>query len=242
MHELIKLSIEAHGGLDRWNHIRQISATFAPGGIALKQRGQEAFTRRPTRVTIDTRKQKAIFGPFLADGQCGIFEPGRTAVETVEGTILEELTDARGSFAHMPAGAPWSAAQLAYFAGYALWMYLTVPFSLLREGVECEEIEPWVDDGDTWRALRVIFPNSYVTHSPGQTIYFDSKGLIRRHDYTTEVSGNVPVAHYLYDHQEFDGFTFPTRRYAHPRDLDRTPHKDLIAISAQLTDIKLLRA
>src|SRR5262249_44287846 len=154
-HELIMASIEAHGGLDRWNHVRQISATLAPGGIALKQRAQEAFTRMLTRVTVDTREQQTILGPFLAPEQCAIFKPDGTTVETVEGTVLEDLKDPRDSFTRMPAGTPWSATQLAYFVGYAMWMYLTIPFSLLRDGIECEEVEPWVEDGDTWRALRV---------------------------------------------------------------------------------------
>jgi len=242
MLELIGLSIEAHGGLDRWNQLRQISATFAPGGIGLKQRGQEAFTRMPTRVTVDTREQKTTFAPFLAEGQCGIFEPDRTTVETVDGAILEELRDPRDSFKGMPAGTPWSATQLAYFAGYAMWMYLTVPFSLSRDGIECREVAPWVEDGETWRALRVTFPKSYVTHSAEQIIYFDGKGLIRRHDYTAEVSGDVRVAHYLYDHQEFEGIVFPTRRRVYLRDPDLKPQKDLVVISADLSDFKLSRA
>jgi hypothetical protein len=62
MQEFIKSSIEAHGGLDRWNQLRQISATFVPGGIGFKQRGQEAFTQMPTRVTVDTREQKRFLG------------------------------------------------------------------------------------------------------------------------------------------------------------------------------------
>lgn len=242
MLELIKLSIEAHGGFDRWNQLRQISATLAPGGIGLRQRGQEAFTGMSTRVTVDTREQKAIFAPFLAPGQCGIFEPNRTAVETVDGTVLEELKDPRDSFKRMPAGTPWSATQLAYFVGYAMSMYLTVPFSLLRDGIEHQEVAPWLEEGEAWHALKVTFPKSYVTHSAEQTIYFDGKGLIRRHDYTAEVSGDVEVAHYLYDHQTFDGIVFPTRRRAYLRGPDRTPQKDPVIISADLSDFKLSRA
>jgi hypothetical protein len=143
MHDLIKSSIEAHGGLARWSAIRQISARFAAGGPAFKQRGQEAFTQLPTRVTVDTRQQKTIFAPFLAPHQCAVYEPDRTTVETADGTLIEELKNPRGSFT----GSPWRATQLAYFAGYAIWMYLTVPLSLLSDGIQCEESEPWVEDG-----------------------------------------------------------------------------------------------
>jgi hypothetical protein len=33
--------------------------------------------------------------------------------------------------------------QLAYFAGYAMWTYLTEPASLILPGVVTEEIDPW---------------------------------------------------------------------------------------------------
>ena len=221
--------------------MRQISATFAPGGVGLKQRGQEAFTLTPTRVTVDARKQKTIFRPFLVHGHCGIFEPDRTAVETVDGVVLEELKDPRPSFKSMPAGTPWSATQLAYFAGYAMSMYLTMPFLLLKDGTRFQEVEPWVEDGETWRALKITFPKSFITHSTEQTIYFDDKGLMRRQDYTAEVSGDVKVAHYLYDHQEFDGIVFPIRRRAYPHGPELKPQKDIVAISADLSDFKLAR-
>ncbi|EJN15939.1 hypothetical protein PMI42_00516 [Bradyrhizobium sp. YR681] len=238
MHDVIKQSIDAHGGLERWGELRQISATFTAGGPAFEQRGQEAFTRMPTRVTIDTRTQRTVFEPFLMAGRRGIFEPHRTAVESSDGAPLEELNDPRNSFE----GRPWSATQLAYFAGYAIWMYLTVPFSLLRHGIRCEEVRPWLEDGETWRSLKVSFPKSYVTHSTEQTLYFDAAGMIRRQDYSVEVSGGAKVAHYLYDHREFDGIVFPTRRRVFLRAPDLTPQKDLAVITADFRDINLISA
>jgi hypothetical protein len=242
MHQLVESSIEAHGGLGRWRQVRQISASFAPGGVGFKQRGQEAFTQMPTRVTVDTHEQKTIFAPFLAPGQCAVYEPNRTTIETADGTVLEELNNPRDSFKNMGAGTPWKATQLAYFAGYAMWMYLTVPFSLLRDGIACEEAEPWDEDGETWRSLSVNFPSSYVTHSREQTLYFDANGLIRRQDYTAEVSGGVKVAHYLHDHEAFDGIVFPTKRRVYLRGPDRRPQKEPVVISADLGDFKLLPA
>jgi hypothetical protein len=146
------------------------------------------------------------------------------------------LKSPRDSFTNQDSG--WSATQLAYFSGYAMWTYLTLPFSLLRDGIECEEIESWVEDGETWRALKITFPRSYVTHSTPQVLYLDDKGLIRRHDYSVDISNGGTVAHYLYDHQEFDGIIFPARRHIHPRGPDQRPHKDLVIMSADLSDFK----
>jgi len=44
--------------------------------------------------------------------------------------------------------------QLAYFAGYAMWTYLNIPFLLAGPGVESEELETWQEAGETWRRLK----------------------------------------------------------------------------------------
>jgi hypothetical protein len=35
--------------------------------------------------------------------------------------------------------------------------------------------------------------------STEQTLYFDQKGLLRRHDYHVEISGGIGAAHYVSD-------------------------------------------
>lgn len=242
MHELIKLSTEAHGGLERWESLRKISVTVVLGGVVWKQRGQEAFTQMPTRVSIDTREQLTMFDPFLFSGQRGLFEPTRTAVEAVDGRVIEVLNNPRDSFTDRSAAQRWDATQLAYFAGYAMWMYLTMPFSLLRPDVDCKEVKPWQEEEEAWRALKVTFPKSYVTHSSEQTIYFDYRGLIQRQDYTVDISGGRHVAHYLYDYRQVDGLMFPTRRSVYLIDADGYPMKDLAVISADFSDFELLPA
>jgi hypothetical protein len=239
MHDLITLSIEAHGGLKRWNELRQISATLALGGVGFAQRGQDAFTLMPTRVTVDTHEQSAFFEPFLASGQRGVFHPHRTAVQSFDGSVLEQLENPRDTFKGWVPGMPWSATQLAYFAGYAMWTYLTMPFLMLADGIECQEVEPWVEDGETWRALKVTFPGSYATHSAEEIFYFDDKGLIRRNDYTAEIVNAAKSAHYLHDYQMFDGIMFPTRRRVYRRGPAREPQKDLVIISVDLSDFSL---
>jgi hypothetical protein len=37
--------------------------------------------------------------------------------------------------------------QLAYFAGYAMWTYLSEPYSLTLPGVHTEELGKWNEDG-----------------------------------------------------------------------------------------------
>jgi hypothetical protein len=244
MRELVELAMEAYGGLDHWRQVQQVSATFQPSGPSLKLRGPvgEAFTQAPTRIEVNTRKQWVSFEPFLTSGQRAVYEPHRTAVESSEGVVLEELDHPREDLKKLVPGTSWNAPQLIYFAGYSLWMYLTLPFSFLMAGVELEEAESWVEDGETWRALKVTYPDSFPSHSKEQIHYFDAKGIMRRQDYTVDVRQDLKAAHYLLDHQEFDGFLFSTKRRICLRGEDRKPLWDKPLISADLSDFKIIRA
>jgi hypothetical protein len=244
MHDLVKLAVNAHGGLEQWNNVREVTANFAASGAAFKQRGPigEAFTQKPMRVSVNAREQNVTFEPFLESGKRGTYEPLRTALESSEGRLLEELNNPRESLKNMPAGTPWSGPQVIYFVGYSLWMYITLPFSFLMNGLICEEVEPWIETGEKWRALKVTYPESYPSHSTEQIHYFDDKGLMRRQDYTVDVRQDLRTAHYMYDHQTFDGFVFPTRRRICLRGPNGAPLWDKPLISADLSDFKVLRA
>jgi hypothetical protein len=50
-----------------------------------------------------------------------------------------------------------------------------------------EEIDPWEEDGETWRWLKVIFPDQIASQTRQQVSYFGPDGLMRRHDYTVDV-------------------------------------------------------
>ena len=243
MNDLVKLAIEAHGGLDRWNQVQGISARLVMSGLGLKQRGPlgDALSQKPMHFQVATHVQSVTFEPFLASGQKGIYGPLRTAIESTDGTVLEELKNPRKTLENMPAGTPWSGPQLIYFFGYSLWMYHTLPFSFLQDGVAAEEVEPWKENGETWRRLKVTYPDSYPSHSKEQVHYFDSKGIMRRQDYSSEVRQNLAIAHYLLDHRCFDGFTFATKRRMYLRGSDGQSLWDRLVISADLGDFKLSR-
>lgn len=243
MHELIKQTIEAHGGLDAWNRVRQVSMSFAPSGPSFKQRGPvgEAFTQQLMHVTVQAHEQKVAFDPFIKPGQLGLYGPERTAVVSSDGTLIEELIEPRRSLTAMAPGTPWTGPQVIYFVGYSLWMYITLPYSFLLDSVRVEEDETLIDNGETWRALKVTYPDTYPAHSTDQIHYFDNKGLMRRQDYTVDVNRDITIAHYMYDHRTFDGLVFPTKRRIVLRGPDRSPLWDKPLISADLEDFKITR-
>ena len=82
------------------------------------------------------------------------FIPGRVAIETDDGTVLKSLDQPRASFAGHTAETPWSTVQLAYFAGAAMWTYLTQPFSFTLPGLRTTELDPWEEAGQHWRRLQ----------------------------------------------------------------------------------------
>ncbi len=63
----------------------------------------------------------------------------------------------------------WDEPQIAYFVGMATWSCLTEPHLFTHPGVQAHEIEPWRENGQTWRRLAVDFPADIPHHSPRQT-------------------------------------------------------------------------
>jgi hypothetical protein len=236
MNELAKQAIEAHGGLERWSHFTTLSAHLIDGGALWAAKGKEGVLADVT-VTIDLRDEKASHWPFGSPGRRSRFEPQRVAIEDANGEVVEELLHPRSSFnGHADV---WSDLQTAYFAGYAMWTYLNIPFLLARPGVESEEVEPWQESGEMWRRLKVCFPPSIATHSTEQTLYFDRQGLLRRQDYNVEIDGTAGAAHYAYDHKNFSGIVFPTKRRVFRRQADGCAAPEPLIISIDVDRIVL---
>jgi hypothetical protein len=54
-----------------------------------------------------------------------------------------------------------------------------VEFEFGVDGGDC----PWQEDGEEWRPLKAIFPDSFPSHTREQITYFGPDGLVRRHEY-----------------------------------------------------------
>lgn len=211
--------LEAHGGLEGWRRATRIRAQLRSGGLLLR-------TRVPgTRfadfsVTVEVASPRSEAAPFPKPGERGVFDRGEVRIETDGGEAVASREAPRAAFfgrSGLRRNLRWDALDSIYFAGYAMWNYLTTPYLLTREGVEVAEGEPWSQDGETWRRLEATFPPRLDTHSPRQTFCFDSRGLLRRHDYVAQVVGGwAHGAHYCADHVESGGLTFPTRRWVRP--------------------------
>jgi hypothetical protein len=238
MNSLAKITIEAHGGLDRWKQFEKVSADLVQGGVLWQVKGKAGVLDK-TNVTVGLRTEWASHSPFGANTRRSRFGPDRVAIEAADGTVLEELKNPRQSFAGHTLQTPWNDLQLAYFAGCAMWTYLNIPFVLARPGVVCEELSPWNENGESWRRLEVNFPKDIATHSSRQTLYIDASGFVRRHDYDVEIAGNTPGAHYMDAYVDVSGIKFPSVQRIFARQADGTINRDPLVVSIDLSNIQL---
>jgi hypothetical protein len=235
MNELLHDVLEAHGGLARWKEFNTVRAKIVSGGGLWPLKGLVQDSA-PRQMVAAMHEEFASVAPFGKPEWKTSFRPDRVAIETLDGAVVRELANPRASFEGHTMNTPWDPLHRAYFNGYAMWTYLTTPFFMAMPGFEVREIEPLVEDGETWRGLRATFPEHIASHSREQDFYFGPDFLIRRHDYHVDVAGSFPAAQLVDGIIDVQGFKMPTRRRAYVRGPDLKPVRDLLMVSIDLSE------
>lgn len=214
---LLREVMEAHGGFSAWHRAVAVRAVMSTGGALFWMRtNRDAF--RQTEVLVNLHAPRAEIRNFPRSGQTGFFSPGRAWIVDRAGDRVAERKNPRDAFRGAWKQLHWDPLDSVYFAGYAIWNYLTAPYLLCRSDIRVEEGPPCRDGGETWRGLIATFPPELPTHNRMQAFYFDDRARLRRHDYHAEVIGPyATAAHYCSDHQTFGSGVFPTRRRVVPR-------------------------
>lgn len=238
---LLQEVLTAHGGADRWNSVSTITATGHIEGLLPKRFSGNKLADFSFKIRT-AEQQTAIHG-FPGPGKRAVFDRGDVRIESEDGTPLETRAGARAAFFGLGGfrrNFHWDSLDVAYFAGYASWNYLTSPWLLARDGVELREGEAWRERGETWRRLESTFPTGFHTHCRHQTFYVDADGLIRRHDFLAEPVGRMATAAlYCDQHREIDGLLFPTHRRVLPRGPGRRVLPHPILLDLRFDDIKI---
>jgi hypothetical protein len=130
MNSLAQLTIDAHGGPERWWRFEHVSAHLRNDGVLWTLKHQHGVLA-DVNVRVAFHREWASHAPFVEPNVRTCFEPHRVAIETMDGKVIEERLRPRDSFAGHGLDTPWDRLQLAYFAGYAMWTYLTTPFLLV---------------------------------------------------------------------------------------------------------------
>jgi hypothetical protein len=237
MNTLIEQILEAHGGMARWKSHDRLSAHLSQGGILWPLKGHGGMLDE-VDVEIELKRQWTSHTPFGAPDRRTAVTPQRAAIETAEGAVVDALDDPRASFAGFGLETQWSDLQLAYFVGYAMWNYLTLPFAFAEPGFEFEELPAWEENGERWHRLRVTYPDTIATHSRVQTFYVGADFRLRRHDYDVDINGGTPAVHYFSDYATVDGVNLPTRHLIYVRNPDGGHSTDPLVVSIVVSDVR----
>lgn len=224
MNDLLQEMLEAAGGLDRWNSVKEVIVTGDMGGMILEIKS-DVDPSPATVSTLDAREVRLVAVPFLDLDSRGVFTPDHVKIESLDGSVVKrERKDPLRLFHTYPGKIRrffwWDALDVLYFAGYSLWNYFVTPFIFSYPGFQTEEISPWTDEhGTKYRRLKVVFPSDVPTHGPEQIFFVHTegpdKGLINRFQYTALILGPwAKAVHYTLDYKDFSGIKVATTRRA----------------------------
>lgn len=237
MGELLDSAVKAHGGLARWNEVTTIKVAASITGAIWHVKGKPDFLKN-VLITAETRQERVALD-FPGQNKRAIFQPNRVVIESADGTPIDSRDDPKKSFADQQRETPWDDIQAVYFAGEALWTYLNTPFLFTHQGFQTEEIAPLKLETETWRRLKVTFPDNITSHTREQIFCFGHNGLLRRHDYTVDVLGGAPGLNYAFDYRNVDGIVFPTKRRVFAYEGDYQPVKEPLLVAIDMGHITL---
>jgi hypothetical protein len=230
VNELLDIAVEAHGGLARWEEVSSVGIDVSITGAIWYVKGQPDVLKDIAMVA-DTGRER-VTTTFADDDHRTLFEPDRVVIENPDGSVAETREEPEESFLGQTEASPWDAVHVAYFSGEALWTYLNTPFLYTQDRFVTDEIDPIQVEAETWRRLKVIFPDEIKSHTREQFLCFGPDGLLRRHDYTVDILGGATGLNYASDYREVDGLMFPTTRrvYAYQGDYELVPEPLLVAV------------
>ena len=219
---LLREIFEAHGGYDHWHSVDKIILKLRFHGLAFASKlNRSGLLERD--VEVYAKRCKVIFHDYPVKGYTGYFENDVAWIEDRDGTRIKHFTNYRNSFSALQKTFFWNSTDLLYFAGYALWNYINLPFLLGNEGVSILSESSWNEGKETLYKLTAKFDNFIPTHCQEQSFYFDKDLLLVRHDYCPEIfSPYAKAAHYIWDYRDIDGLKIPFKRKVLPRMKDGT--------------------
>jgi len=203
---------ERHGGVEAWNAVDRLSLRLDDLGGALPWlKGLGRTFPPPSWVDMWPHQRRAVFRDYPLPGEHGIFDAGRVLI-SVDPAARPEGVSHRRTFTGLARLRSWWPQDAVYFFGYALLHYVALPFSLRGQAI--------VDARRTRRGVELWFrfPDGADTHSRLEGFVFDHSGLLRRHDYRTEILGPIfNGAHAGSEHRSFEGLLIASRRTVYVR-------------------------
>jgi hypothetical protein len=237
MNSLLESAIAAHGGLDRWKKVKSIVVRASISGALWSLKGK-GDALKDVRLEADTTRQRLTM-EFVGQDKRSVFEPLRVVVQRRDNTLIEARDNPERSFDGHQLQTQWDDIHLAYFVGEALWTYLNTPFLYASPGFVSEEIAPIEVEGETWRRMKVTFPDRIKSHTRQQISCFGPDGLLRRHDFTIDILGGATGALYATDYRDVDGIRIPTKRRGYAWQGDYQVIAEPLLVAIDMSEITL---
>jgi hypothetical protein len=235
MTELLDLAVKAHGGLERWNKIKAIKVAASITGAIWYVKGKPDVLKDVV-LTAETREERVTVD-FTGQNKQARFEPDRIVLESANGGLIDARDNPERSFEGQQRETPWDDIDVVYFVGEALWTYLNTPFLYTYDGFLTEEVPSIQVENETWRRLKVTFPDSVKSHTKEQISCFGPDGLLRRHDYTVDILGGATGLNYAMDYRDVDGIIVPTKRRVYAYEGDYQLVKEPLLVAIDMGDI-----
>ncbi|TGL79182.1 hypothetical protein [Leptospira yasudae] len=205
---LLEKAIDRYGGWKLWDRIDSFELELKHLGAPIPiRKGLGKTFPKPSFLKIYPKSFTAEFLEYPSAGKKIVFQNGKVGIFYIQETDFEfEIPDYRQTFRGFRKYRRWNPLDAAYFFGYAITQYVSVPFILKEFGVR------EVPLADGFR-IDAEFPQSMHTHCRKQSYYFNEEGLLTRNDYTADVIGPWAIgAHLTTDYREVDGIPVATRR------------------------------
>src|SRR5215472_7259302 len=131
---LLKLAIEAHGGLERWRQVHGIDLKLTIGGGLWQLKG---LSQGLVDVVLHVEPAHRLVSitPFGSEGVAGYFTPDRLWIQKPQGDVVKERSAPRRSFDAHTLTTPWDKLHELYFVSYAFLNYLVEAFLKLGYNV-----------------------------------------------------------------------------------------------------------
>lgn len=199
---MLEVAINRYGGDALWQKLDYILLDIESiGGPLPALKGIGRTFSLIGRIQVFPKQFRAIFldrdGSLLGEFDSGsVLQPG-----------LAPVANHRPSFDGFKKYRRWNSQDAIYFFGYALTVYLSIPFLLTTLPINTSR---WKDGGFR---VEAEFPDSIHSHCRKQTFYFDKSGLLIRHDYTADIVGRFAWgAHFTSDYEEIAGLPIARQR------------------------------
>src|SRR6516225_1249755 len=237
MNDLLTLAGEAHDGWKRWSREEAVTAAASITGEIWLDQSKRCYGKNVI-FKVETKRERVTMD-FPGQDKRSVFEPNRVEMQRRDGTVVATCDDPEASFQGHDKFTPWDDIHVAYFSGEALYTYCNTPFLCTYDGFSGEEIPPIQVDAETWRRLKVTFPDTFKSHTKAQIFCFGPDGLLRRHDYTVDVLGGAPGLNYASDYRDVDGIIFPTKRRVYAYEGDYELVKEPLLVKIDMAEITL---